>query len=117
MDKATFFCGMLREAYLLASNAKECCSDNPDLKLAEDKTSALSFAAACTAKYSAAAAIYWSSPELFDEDVPALLAQFDIFTREIRNDYRNDHSRQWVGLEFDRLADLFAASKYQFDEL
>lgn len=113
MDKAKMFASMMREAFMMAEHARDFCFDDPEKGIVEDKVIALSYAAACTAKYSAAAAIYWCSPELEDDDVPALLSQFDTFTDEIRNDYRDDHSCQWVDIEFDRLKDLFDASSYK----
>lgn len=114
-DKQTEFQALLREAFLLAKNAHDCTRDDTVTKLPEDKVSALSYAAACTSKYSAAEAIYWCSPELEDDDIPQILAQFDTFTDEIRNDYRTDHSRQWVDIEFEKLRELFEASSYKLD--
>lgn len=115
MDKATFFRGLLRDAYLMARNATDYCYTDPETGRKEDKTTALSYAAACTAKYSAAAAIYWCSPELEDDDVPELLASFDRLTKEIRNDYAINHSRQWVETRFDEVHDLFSVTAYRFE--
>lgn len=115
MDKATFFRGLLRDAYLLARHAMDYCYTDPETGIKEDKITALSYAAACTAKYSAAAAIYWCSPELEDDDVPELLAKFDQFTKEIRNDYATDHSRQWVEIKFSEMYEIFSNSAYRLD--
>lgn len=115
MNKFQVFTALLREAYSMAERAQDYCFNNPDRGIVEDKVTALSYAAACTAKYSAATAMYWCSPELEDPDIPALLAQFGTFTDEIRDDYRNDHSRQWVSIEFDRLKELFQNSNYKMD--
>ena len=115
MNKVFAFNGMMREAYIMAQHAHDYSFDDPEKGITEDKVTALSYAAACTAKYSAAAAIYWCSPELENDKVPALLAQFDTFTDEIRSDYRDDHSRQWVDIEFDRLKELFEASCFKLE--
>lgn len=115
MSKLKVFTALLREAYLMAKYAHEYCFDSSENGTVEDRVTALSYAATCTAKYSAAQAIYWCSPELEDDDVPELLAQFDAFTDEIRSDYRDDHSRQWVDIEFSRLDELFEASKYKLE--
>ncbi len=85
-------------------------NDDPDTGRKEDKCSALSYAAACMAKYSAAEAIYWTSPELMQFDLSGLFAQFDIFTHEVQSDYEVDHSRQWVDIHFERLKELYEDS-------
>lgn len=104
---------LMREAFIHAKSAHGCCFSDSERGFKEDKISALSYAAACTAKYSAAAAIYWSNPDLWHFEVPELLAQFDEFTDEIRDDYRTDHSRQWVDVEFNRLEQLFNESVFK----
>lgn len=117
MEKVLAFNALIRDAYAMAEDARNSCFTDPENNVKEDKIVALSYAAACTAKYSAAAAIYWCSPELHDDSTPALLAQFDTFTDEIRDDYRDSHSRQWVDIEFERLHDLFEQSRYKLDTL
>lgn len=108
MTKIDALKALMFDAFTMAEYANRYSHDDPKAGTKEDKLTALSYAAACTAKYSAAEAIYWCSPELEDEDIPALLAKFDTFTNEIRNDYRDDHSRQWVEIEFSKLANLYA---------
>ena len=105
--KMKAFLTLMNEAISLAKRAHDCSFSNQKVNRDEDKCSALSYAAACTAKYSAAEAIYWCSPELGHAELPELFVQFDTFTREIRSDYETGHSRQWVDIEFTRLEDLF----------
>lgn len=106
-EKERAFRTLILEAYWYARDAHACAFSE---KL--DKASVLSYAAACTAKYSAATAMYWCSPELEDPDVPRLLAQFGTYTDEIRTDIRDDHSLQWVDIEFEKLKDYFENSRY-----
>ena len=101
---------LVSAAFWDAKYAHECALGDPNKNTHVDKVSALSYAAACTARSSAAAALYWSSPELAHFDVPALLAQFDTFTNEIRDDFKTDHSRQWVDIEFGKLSELYYRS-------
>jgi len=108
MDKITAFNALVYGAFAAAKHAHACAFSDPEKGTCEDKVSALSYAAACTAKYSAAEAMYWCSPELADDTIPTLFAKFDSFTEEIRSDYRTDHPRQWVDLIFSELADLYA---------
>jgi len=98
---------LMKEAFSLAKSAHNCSFDDPELGRKEDKLSALSYAATCTAKYSAAEAIYWCNCDLAHSELPELFTQFDTFTHEIRTDYETNHSRQWVDIEFNRLEELF----------
>lgn len=109
-EKWNAFIKLMRDAFLLAENSKDCSFDDKGEGRHEDKCSALSYAAACTAKYSAAQAIYWMSPEFMQFDLTELFAQFDRFVQEVQSDYENDHSRQWVDIHFNRLKELYEAS-------
>lgn len=106
-EKKRAFKALLCGAYLDAKNAHACTFGDPDKNIPKDKTSALSYAAACTAKSSAAEAIYCLSPELAQLGIAELLGKFDTFTDEIREDFKTDHSRQWVDIEFGRLEELY----------
>ena len=112
MDKLTAFKALLFEANTAAKHAHGCCFGDK-----EDRVLALTYAAACTAKSSAAEAIYWCSPELENDDIPALLHRFDAFTNEIREDYRTDHSRQWVDIEYNQLQEHYANVDYALKRL
>lgn len=107
MDKSAAFKSLISEAYRMAQYAHEYSFNNPEKKVKENPQTALSYATACSAKSSAAQTLYWCSPELENEDIPALLAQFDTFVNEVLSDYRDGHSRQWVDIEFERLKDLY----------
>lgn len=109
-DKMKAFIRLMKSAFAYARRAKNSSFDDPESNREEDKCSALSYAAACTAKYSAAEAIYWASPEIERYDLSDLFSQFDTFVREVQTDYETDHSRQWVAIEFDRLEELFEDS-------
>lgn len=104
--KFNVFVRLLREAFDLAKNACNCSFDDPETNKKADKCSALSYAAACTAKYSAATAIYWTMDE-HEAEFDDVLHKFDVFTRELRTDFRDNHSRQWVEIEFERLEEAF----------
>ena len=109
-EKMKAFLALMHEAFSLAKRAHDCSFSDAERNRKEDKCSALSYAAACTAKYSAAEAVYWCSPELAHQELPELFVQFDTFTREVRSDYETDHSRQWVDIEFNTLEKLFTNS-------
>lgn len=109
-DKMTAFIQLMDSAFSYAQRAKACSFDDFEENRKEDKCSALAYAAACTAKYSAAEAIYWTSPELEHYELPDLFAQFDAFVHEVQSDYETNHSRQWVAIEFDKLKDLYENS-------
>ncbi len=109
-EKWNVFLKLMRNALWLAEKSNDCSFDDPDTGRKEDKCSALSYAAACMAKYSAAEAIYWTSPEIMQFDLSGLFAQFDIFTHEVQSDYEVDHSRQWVDIHFERLKELYEDS-------
>lgn len=84
MDKMDKIIKLTNEAYTFAKQAHNMCFDDLDTGRPEDTTLALAYAASCTSKYAAAAAIYLSDPDLENEDVAALLRQFEVFTSEIR---------------------------------
>lgn len=109
-DKMTAFIRLMKSAFSYAQRAKNCSFDDLEGSRKEDKCSALAYAAACTAKYSAAEAIYWTSPELEHYELPDLFVQFNEFVHEVQNDYETNHSRQWVAIEFDKLKDMFENS-------
>lgn len=106
-EKWNAFLNLMRDALWLAEKSKDCSFDDPDEGRREDKCSALSYATACMAKYSAAEAIYWMTPEITQFDLSGLFAQFDTFVHEVQSDYEIDHSRQWVDIHFDRLKELY----------
>lgn len=112
MDKFTAFKALVIEAYHMAKYAHDYSFDDPEEGIKENPQTVLSYATACSAKSSAAEALYWCSPELENEDVPALLAQFNTFINEVLSDYRDDHSRQWVDIEFERLKELYENFEY-----
>lgn len=91
---------LLREARDLAGKAKSFTIDDPEEDLHEDKAVALAYAAACTAKYSTAQAIYTLHPE-FPFNLSSLFSLFDEFVREILSSYGENHSQQQVLLDFD----------------
>lgn len=95
----SLLCGAFRDA----ENAYACTFGDLEKNIPQDKVSALSYAAACTAKSSAAEAVYWLSPELAEYDIAELLGKYDTFTDEIREDFKTNHSRQWVDVEFEKL--------------
>ena len=109
-EKMIAFIRLMKDAFWYAKRAHACSFDDPDKNRKEDKCSALSYAAACTAKYSAAEAIYWVTPELEHPEIPDLFAQFSVFVHEVQRDYETNHSRQWVDIEFNRLEELFEDS-------
>lgn len=104
------FLRLMHSALWFAEKSKKCCFNDSDENRERDKCSALSYAAACMAKYSAAEAAYWSSPELTKFDLSELFAAFDTFVREVQNDYETNHSYQWVGLKLDQLKELYEDS-------
>lgn len=110
-EKWNAFLKLMRDALWLAEKSKDCSFDDPDERRKEDKCSALSYAAACTAKYSAAEAIYWTTPEIMQFGLSELFAQFDTFVHEVQSDYEIDHSRQWVDIHFSRLKELYENSE------
>lgn len=92
------------DAYHMAEHAHKCCfSDN----LPEKKDASLAYAAACMEKCTAAKSLYLSDPALICDVGDRLFAKFDTFTNEIRNDFREGHSLQWVDIEFNSLTDLY----------
>lgn len=109
-DTLNAFLRLMRSALWLAEKSKNCSFNDPDEGQKEDKCSALSYASACMAKYSAAEAIYWTTPEIMQFGLTDLFAQFDTFVREVQSDYEIDHSRQWVDIEFGRLKELYENS-------
>ena len=84
MDNMDKIIKLTNEAYSYAKQAQLLCFDNLTTGEQEDTTLALAHAASCTSRYAAAAAIYLSDPDLENEDVAALLRQFEVFTSEIR---------------------------------
>lgn len=115
-EKWSAFVRMMQDAYWLAEKSANCCFDDSEEDRREDKCSALSYAAACTARYSAAEAIYWMSPEIMQLDLSLLFAKFDAFVHEVQTDYETNHSRQWVDKEFSELKALFEDFKYSQPE-
>ncbi len=109
-EKWNAFLILMRDALRLAEKSRDCSFDDPDTGREEDKCSALSYATACMAKYSAAEAIYWTTPEIAQFGLDELFAQFDTFVREVQSDYEIDYSRQWVDIEFARLKKLYENS-------
>lgn len=109
-EKMKAFLSLMHDAFSFAKRARDCSFDNVEKKYQADKCSAMAYASACIAKYSAAEAIYWTTPDLEHEEIPGLFEQFDIFTRELLRDFETDHSRQWVSDEFIRLQDLYEYS-------
>lgn len=106
-EKMRAFLQLMKGAFLLAKRAHECSFDDEELNRKEDKCAAMAYAAACVAKYSAAEAIYWTTPELEYEEIPDLFAKFDTFAHELFQDFETDHSRQWVDIEFSHLEECF----------
>lgn len=47
----------------------------------------------------------WSS--VGSDDLENLFEQFDIFAREITNNFVTNHSHQWSSIEYERLKELF----------
>ena len=109
-EKMRAFLSLMQSAFFLAKHAHDCSFDNNEENRQEDKCAAMAYASACIAKYSAAEAIYWTTPDLEHGEIPELFAQFDTFTHELLTDFETDHSRQWVNSEFDRLQELYEAS-------
>lgn len=108
--KRRAFLNLVSSAFDFAKKAHACSFDNPDEGRKEDKCSALSYAAACTAKISAAEAIYWTSPEMEHNEIEELFGQFEKFVHEIQNDFETDHSLQWVDIEFNNLDEMYQNS-------
>ena len=104
------FLRLMQDAFSFAKRAHACSFNDPDKNRAEDKCSALSYAAACTAKYSAAEAIYWTTPELEHPEIPDLFTAFSSFVHEVQTDYETNHSRQWVDIRFNDLEKAFKNS-------
>lgn len=86
---------LLCDAREFAEHAKNLTIEDPDEGLHEDRTLALAYAAACTAKYSAAQAIYTLYPG-GTLSLSELFRLFNEFTQEILSDYKENHSRQQV---------------------
>ena len=105
----TFLC-LMNDAFSAAVQAHKYSFESEDGKRAEDRCVAMSYAAVCTAKYSAAEAIYWTTPDLAHSEIPDIFAQFDTFTTEVLTDFATDHSRQWVDIEFNELRKRFENS-------
>ena len=97
-------------AFILAKHAHDCSFNNDEEKRQEDKCAAMAYASACIAKYSAAEAIYWTTPDLEHAEIPELFAKFDTFTYELLTDFETNHSRQWVDIEFNNLRELYENS-------
>lgn len=108
--KKKAFLNLVSSAFDFAQKAHACSFDNPEEGRKEDKCSALSYAAACIAKISAAEAIYWMSPELEYNEIEELFWQFKRFVHELQEDFETDHSRQWVDIEFNRLDEMYKNS-------
>lgn len=104
------FLRLMQDAFNYAKRAHACSFSDSDKNRVEDKCSALSYAAACTAKYSAAEAIYWTTPELEHPEIPDLFTAFSSFVHEVQTDYETNHSRQWVDIRFNDLEKAFKNS-------
>lgn len=107
VEKWNAFLKLISDAFELAEKSKICSLDDEDKKRTADKCSALSYAAACTAKYSAAEAIYWTSPEIMQFNLSELFAAFDDFVKEVQSNFDAGDLRQWVPAHFDRLEELY----------
>lgn len=88
----------------MAELAHNCCFADD---VSEKKDISLAYAAACMEKSTAAKELYLSDPALICDVGDRLFAKFDTFVNEIRNDFREDHSLQWVDIEFNNLTDLY----------
>ncbi len=106
-EKKNAFFKLIREALWYAEKSRDCSFDDQENGKAEDKCSALSYAAACMAKHSAAEAIYWTNPEITQLGLSNLFTQFDTFVHEVQSDFEIDHSRQWVDIQFAQLEKLY----------
>lgn len=109
-EKMTAFISLMHSAFSFAKRAHDCSFNNEEEQRHEDKCAAMAYASACIAKYSAAEAIYWTTPDLAHGEIPDLFAQFDTFTHELLTDFETDHSRQWVNIEFEHLRELYENS-------
>lgn len=109
-EKMTAFISLMHSAFSFAKRAHDCSFNDEEEKRHEDKCAAMAYASACIAKYSAAEAIYWTTPDLAHGEIPDLFAQFDTFTHELLTDFETDHSRQWVNIEFEHLRELYENS-------
>ena len=103
-NKKKAFLRLVKSAFFYAQDVHRCADGEVD------KLSALSYAAACTAKSSAAEAIYWNTPELERNDISELLHQFDVYTDEVRECLESNHSLQWEDIHFNTLEEAFNAS-------
>ena len=90
-EKMIAFMRIMKDAFWYAEKAYKCSFNDPETNRKEDKCSSLAYAASCTAKYSAAEAIYWVSPELEQSGIPELFAQFSIFVNELQKNYAMNH--------------------------
>lgn len=109
-EKWDAFLKLMRDALWLAAKAYNCSFNYPENGKKEDKCSALSYAAACTARYSAAESLYWATPEIWNGDIPKLFAQFGMFVIEVQSDFEQDHPRGQVEEYFNRLKEAFEDS-------
>lgn len=103
-EKRMAFIRLMKDAFWYAEKAYKCIYDRPRLDQKEDRCFALSCAAACTAKYSAAEAIYWTFPEIERSEIPELFTKFDTFVKKFqksceRNQYQTDSIFAFMKLE------------------
>ncbi len=97
---------LLHDALDFAECSKRFTIDDPEEGLREDKAVSLAYAAACTAKYSAAQAIYTLYPGV-SVSLSRLFAAFDSFTREVLSSYADNHSTQQVLTCYGDLEDIY----------
>ena len=97
---------LLLDALNFARCSRDIAARDPEDEFQEDKASALAYAAACTAKYSAAQAIYAICPE-YTVSPSGLFSAFSTFVQEVFSDYAEDHSRQQVLICYDELESCY----------
>lgn len=106
-EKMIAFLRLMKDAFWYAEKAQKCSDDKPYINQNEDKLSALSYAAACTAKYSAAEAIYWTFPESEQSEIPELFSRFDTFVRSLQKEYEKKQIHFDSSFAFENLEKSF----------
>lgn len=106
MSPADHIRNLLTEAYRLAKQAHDKCYHDLDTDTPSDKYAVMSHTYLCISKYTEAAAIYWSHPELEDETFLKLLDQFDRVTNEAKKFYKQSNNTTGFYMELQYLETL-----------
>lgn len=102
------FLRLMKLAMFDAEKAYKCVFGDKNKYLDQPNPTALSYVATMMAKCCAAQSIFYSNLHILDHsELRSLFAQFNNFAQELQNNFAEDHSHQWSGIEFDRLEQEF----------